>query len=207
MKKLWLVAALLVLGYGAAVRAEGLGFGGGLMAYPLDLRGLKAELAAIGAPPERLAQIPDFAPLPHLLIRGRLGLPVISWAQLEVGRLALTLPIVTGSSLSLGSTAVSFGLLGELKALFFGLVLGLGTELIQGQLGLSSTDPGMARLIDGLGLTGRSWSVAAVHSSLELEFVLGPVRLYFEGKYLHVLSQSGLTISPWEASLGLMLVI
>ncbi|MGQ9478032.1 MAG: hypothetical protein ACUVRH_06050, partial [Candidatus Bipolaricaulia bacterium] len=195
MKKLWLVAALLVLGYGAAVRAEGLGFGGGLMAYPLDLRGLKAELAALGASPGSLAQIPDFAPLPHLLIRGRLGLPVIiNWAQLEVGQLVLTLPLATGSSLSLGSTAVSFGLLGELKALFFGLVLGLGTELIQGQLSLSSTDPGMARLIDELGLTGRSWSIAAGHGSLELEFVLGPVRLYFEGKYLHVLSQSGLTI-------------
>jgi hypothetical protein len=215
MKKAWPIAALLLafllLSQGSQARAEVFALGGGLMAYPLDLRGLKAELSEKGAPSQLLVRIPDFAPLPHLLLRGRLGLPIISWGQLEVGRLALILPFEAGTSLSLDSTAIGFDLLGEVKALSFGFVLGLGTDLIQGRLGLSSTDLGMAGLIDQLGLANRSWSIAAVHGSGELELVLGPLRLYFQGKYLLPLSQTGLGIGlgpwAWEAGLGLMLVI
>lgn len=210
MKRAWLGVALLILAYSGAVRAEALGLGGGLAACLLDLRGLKTELVERGAPPESLALVPDFAPLPHLAFRGRLGLPLlISGVQLEVGRLALALPVdlARRTWLSLSSTVISFSLLGEVKALFLSLVLGLGTDLSQGQLGLSSMDPSVIGVIADFELGSRPWSVAAVHGSVALEFLLGPVRLYFEGKYLHALSQRGLGIGPWEAGLGLMITI
>lgn len=217
MRKTWSIAALLLflllLSQSGLARGETFGLGGGLMAYPLDLRGLKAELAEKGAPSHLLLRTPDFALLPHLLLRGQLGLPIVSWVQLEFGRLSLSLPLDprTGAILGLNSTALSFGLLGELKALAFSFAFGFGTDLIQGQLGLSSADPGMAKLIDELGLAARPWSVAAVHGSGELGMILGPLRLYFQGKYLYPLSQTGLGVGvgpwAWEASLGLMLVI
>jgi hypothetical protein len=210
MRRAWLAAVLALLIYGGVARAEIFGVGGGLAAYLLDLRGLKVELIENGVPAENLAGVPDFAPLPHLLFRGRLGLPIlISGVQLDVARLALTLPVEqgTGTSLRLDSTVISFSLLGELKALFIGFAFGIGTDLIQGEVGLSSSDPQMAEVIDELDLESCPWSVATVHGMGELELILGPLRLYLQGKYLYPLSQSGLTISPWEASLGLMIVI
>lgn len=215
MRKAWPIVLFLLLSQSGLARAEALGLGAGLMAYPLDLRGLKAELAASGASPGGLAGVPDFAPLPHLLLRGRLGLPIVSWAQLEVGRLALSLPLDpgTGTTLGLDSTTISFGFLGELKALFLGLALGLGTDLIQGRLRLNSTNLEVARFLEDHGLESRAWSVAAIHGSGELELGLGPLRLYLQGKYLYPLSQTGLGLGvgigpwAWEAGLGLMLVI
>lgn len=214
MRKTWLIVLFLLLSQSSLARAETLGLGAGLMAYPLDLRGLKAELAEKGAP-QLLVGAPNFAPLPHLLLRGRLALPLISWAQLEVGRLSLSLLLEpgTGTTLGLNSTAISFSFLGELKALFLGLAFGLGTDLIQGRLGLSSTNPEVARFLKDYGLESRAWSVAAIHGSGELALGLGPLRLYLQGKYLYPLSQTGLGlrvgIGPWawEVGLGLILVI
>lgn len=210
MSRGWLIVALLILPYSSIVRAEVLGIGGGVTAYLLDLRGLKAELVGRGVPPESLVLVPDLAPVPHLALRGRLGLPLlVSGVQLEVGRLALTLPVDRAREtwLSLDSTAISFSLLGEVQALFLSLVLGLGTDLIQGRLALASTEPRVMGLIADLGLGDRPWSVAAVHGSVEVGLVLGPARLYFEVAYLHGLSRSGLGIGPWEAGLGLMITI
>lgn len=221
MRKTWPIAvfSLLfpILICGGPARAEVFGLGGGLMAYPLDLQGLKVELAASGVPLEGLARIPDPIILPHLLLRGRLSLPAIGWLQLEIARLSFDLPIEreTETILNLDSTAIAFGLLGEMRALFFGFTFGLGTDLIQGRLGLSSTDPRIAELIGEFDLGERSWSVAAAHASGELELILGPLRLYFQGKYLYPLSRSGLRVRvgggpypwTWKAGLGLMLVL
>ncbi|MCR4404192.1 MAG: hypothetical protein NUW06_02675 [Candidatus Acetothermia bacterium] len=210
MRRAVLLAIALVSVYTAAGRAELFGLGGGLTAYLLDLRGLKVELTGRGAPSEVLALVPQFAPVPNLVVRGRLSLAgLISGAQLEVGQLTLALPIDLWRRtwLSLASTALSFSLLGEARALFLSLVLSLGTDLIQGGVGLSSTDPSVAGLIDQLGLGSRSWSLAAAHSSAELALLLGPVRLYLEGKYLHPLSQSGLPLGHCQVGLGLMVTI
>jgi hypothetical protein len=207
MKRALLLAVLLVLIFAGAGRAELFGIGGGLSAYPLDLRGLKGELEELGAPTEDLAGIPDLLPLPHLGLRGRLGLPGPIGVQLEVARLGFDLPLGEELSLNLNSTMIGFSLLGELKALFIGLVLGIGTDLIQGELGLSSSDSGTEALLEQLGLTSLPWSAATIHGLGELELILGPLRFYLEGKYLYPLSQSGLGIGSWEVGLGLMIVI
>jgi len=207
MKRVLLLAVAVVLICSGVGRAEIFGIGGGLSAYPLDLRGLKAELAGQGTPAEELAEIPDLAPLPHLGLRGRLGLPGPLAVQLEAAHLGLELPLAEELSLNLNSTMIGFSLLGELKALFIGLALGIGTDLIQGELGLSSSDPETEALLEELGLGSLPWSAATIHGLGGLELVLGPLRLYLEGEYLHPLSRSGLGIGTWEAGLGLMIVI
>lgn len=207
MKRALLLAVLLVLIFAGAGRAEFFGIGGGLSAYPLDLCGLKGELEELGASAEDLAGIPDLLPLPHLGLRGRLGLPGPLSVQLEVARLGLELPLDEELSLNLNSTMISLSLLGELKVLFVGLILGIGTDLIQGELSLSSDDPGMEALLEQLGLGSLPWSVATIHGLGGLELILGPLRFYLEGKYLYPLSQSGLGIGSWEMGLGVMIVI
>jgi len=207
MKRVLLLAVLLVLIFAGAGRAELFGIGGGLSAYPLDLRGLKGDLEELGASAEDLAGIPDLLPLPHLGLRGRLGLPGPISVQLEVARLSFDLPIDEELSLNLNSTLIGFSLLGELKTLFLGLILGIGTDLIRGELGLSSDDPEMEVLLEQLGLTSLPWSAATIYGLGELELGLGPLRFYLEGKYLYPLSQTGLGIGSWEVGLGLMIVI
>lgn len=207
MRRSLFLILFIVLACSPAGRAEILGVGGGLAAYPLDLRGLKEELAGQGAPAEGLARIPDFLPLPHLGLRGRLGLLGPLAVQLEAAHLGLELPLAEELSLSLGSTVISISLLGRFEALFIGLVLGIGTDLIQGELALSSSDPGTEALLEQLGLGSLPWSAATVHGLGEVELVLGPLRFYLEGRYLYPLSQSGLGIGFWEAGLGLMIVI
>ena len=207
MKRLLFLTLLLLLSIAASGRAEVLGLGGGLMAYPLDLRSLKGELAGQGAPAEELARIPDLLPLPHLLLRGRLSLPGPLGVQLEGARLGLALPLAEELLLSLDSTVIGFSLLARFEALFIGLALGIGTDLIQGELDLSSSDPGMEMLLEQLGLRSLPWSAALVHGLGEVELILGPLRLYLEGEYLYPLSQSGLEIGTWKVGLGLMIVI
>jgi|GEM_PF-4744022 len=210
MKRVLLLAVAVVLICSGVGRAELFGIGGGLSAYPLDLRELKGELEELGAPAEDLARIPDLLPLPHLQLRGLIGLPIpISAVQFEVDRLGLTMPLTgeSGISLKLDSTVISISLLGKFKALFIGLALGIGTDLIQGELGLSSSDPETEALLEELGLGSLPWSAATIHGLGGLELILGPLRLYLEGEYLYPLSQSGLGIGTWEAALGLMIVI
>lgn len=203
MRRSLFLILFVVLACIPAGRAEVLGVGGGLVAYPLDLRPLKGELTGQGAPIE----IPDLLPLPHLGLRGRLGLPGPLSLQLEAAHLGLVLPLAEELSLSLGSTVISISLLGRFEALFIGLALGIGTDLIQGKLGLSSSDPGTEALLEHLGLGNLPWSAATVHGSGELELILGPLQFYLEGKYLYPLSKSGLGIGIWEAGLGLMIAI
>ncbi len=209
MKKALLLTILAMLIFGGVARGEWFGIGGGLTVYPIEVGELKEELGGLGASPPDLAGIPELFPLPHLGLRGRLGLPIPISAQLEVAQLGLNLPVDGETDLSLGvtSSVISFSLLGELKALFLGLALGVGTDLIQGGLSLSSDDPQIEAILEDLGLDRLPWSAATIHGLGELELILGPLRLYLEGKYLQTLSQSGLRIGFWEASLGLMIVI
>lgn len=209
MKKALLLTTLAMFIFGGAARGEFFGIGGGLVAYPIDLRELKEELVGLGAPAEELAEVPDLLPLPHLGLRGRLGLPIPISAQLEVARLSLALAVdqETGLSLGVTSTVISFSLLGELRILFLGLALGIGTGLIQGGLSLEADDPQMAAVLEQLGLDNLAWSAATVHSLSELHLILGPLRLYLAGKYLYPLSGTGPKIGFWEAGLGLMILI
>lgn len=210
MRRSLLLVLSVVLAWSGIAQAELLGIGGGLAAYPLDLRGPKAGLERLGVSPEDLANIPDLLPLPHVSLRGRVGLPIlISGVQLDVAWVSFNLPIdeEMGLTAGLDSTAIGFSLLGKLEALLVGLILGVGADLVQGELGISSHQPETEALLEQTGLDSLAWSVATIHVVGELELILGPLRLYLEGKYLYPVRRSGLGIGSWMASLGLLIVI
>jgi hypothetical protein len=210
-RKLKIAALILLLisslGYEEA-RAQ-FGAGAGVSVYTLDLSEFKnVVLPTIPELLQYQVMIPDFLVVPLLQLRLQLGLPlgIVNALRMEVSALSIKESIELnegeGVLIDLDTYFFSVSTLRRFNLFLLGVYFGLGADLINGSLSLSSQ--AFQNIID-------HWRAATLHGLGGFWIGLPFLQIYGEGKFLVPLSQDKgnlkLSVGNFQISVGLMVLI